>query len=131
MAVSSGNRFEYGGDGGTPEIGLAALEHFYYTQDYSALATYMPLATLAATFYDEHYARDESGTVVIWPTGVLEVGMHGNLSSTTITTTIAATPLDGERRRRMIFEQKTTSVLSAAGLFFFVVVVLFASSTKM
>ncbi len=77
VAVSSGNRFEYGGDGGTPEIGLAALEHFYYTQDYSALATYMPLATLAATFYDKHYARDDNGTIVIWPTGVLEVGTKG------------------------------------------------------
>jgi hypothetical protein len=30
VCVGSGNRFEYGGDGGTPEIGLAALEHFYY-----------------------------------------------------------------------------------------------------
>lgn len=49
VAVPSGNRFEYGGDGGTPEIGLAALDHFYYSQDPSVLDDHLPLATLAAT----------------------------------------------------------------------------------
>ncbi len=70
--MSSGNRFEYGGDGGTPEIGFAALEHYYYTQDPAALAAYLPLATLAATFYEQHYGRAADGSVLIWPTGVLE-----------------------------------------------------------
>ena len=68
----SGNAFEYGGDGGTPEIALAALEHFYYTGNTTALARFLPLATLAATFYDLHYARDPAGRLRIFPTGVLE-----------------------------------------------------------
>lgn len=72
--VDSGNRFEYGGDGGTPEIGMVALDHFYYTNDYSALEKYLPLASLAAVFYDAHYPRDNNGTgnLRITPTGVLE-----------------------------------------------------------
>jgi hypothetical protein len=68
----SGNAFEYGGDGGTPEIALAALEHYVYTQNETALARYLPLATSAATFYAEHYARDGAGRLRIFPTGVLE-----------------------------------------------------------
>ena len=69
---TSGNAFEYGGDGGTPEIGLAALEHYYYTLNETALARYLPLATLAATFYDLHYPVDGAGRLRIFPTGVLE-----------------------------------------------------------
>jgi len=68
----SGNAFEYGGDGGTPEVGLAALEHFYYTQDSAALARFLPLATLAATFYTKHYSTDATGNLYIFPTGVTE-----------------------------------------------------------
>ena len=53
VAVPSGNRFEYGGDGGTPEIGLAALDHWYYSQDASVLADHLPLASLAATVRED------------------------------------------------------------------------------
>ena len=69
---SSGNAFEYGGDGGTPEVALAALEHFYYTQDAAALQRHLPLATLAAAFYNQRYPRFPNGTLRIFPTGVLE-----------------------------------------------------------
>jgi hypothetical protein len=69
---SSGNAFEYSGDGGTPEVALAALEHYYYTQDEAALARYLPLALLAAEFYTHHYPRFPNGTLRVWPTGVTE-----------------------------------------------------------
>jgi hypothetical protein len=73
VCVGSGNRAEYGGDGGTPEIGLAALDHFYYTQDFDALAAHLLLPTLAADFYGLHYPFDEgTGRLRIAPTGVLE-----------------------------------------------------------
>lgn len=69
---SSGNAFEYSGDGGTTEIALAALTHYYYTQNATALARFLPLASLAATFFDLHYGRDARGRLRIFPTGVLE-----------------------------------------------------------
>lgn len=57
-------------------MGMMALEHFMHTQDEAALATYLPLATLAIDFVSQHYPnRTAEGQLVIWPT---QSGEHTN-----------------------------------------------------
>eukprot|EP00047_Mylnosiga_fluctuans_P009520 m.263358 g.263358 ORF g.263358 m.263358 type:complete len:1042 (+) comp26666_c0_seq1:28-3153(+) len=64
---------DYGGDGGTPEVAMAVLDHYLYTQDEATLQAYLPIATLAMDFFMQHYPnRTSDGKVVVWPTQALE-----------------------------------------------------------
>ena len=69
---------DYGGDGGTPEVALAVLDLYLYTNDEELAERYLPIAFAAADFFMQHYknrTRDASGQekVVIWPTQALEM----------------------------------------------------------
>jgi hypothetical protein len=64
---------DFGGDGGTPEVALMVLDAYLYSNDAAKLQQYLPIATLAADFFRQHYLnRTTDGKYVIWPTQALE-----------------------------------------------------------
>jgi hypothetical protein len=64
---------DFGGDGGTPEVALAVLDAYMYTNNLTLLKQYLPLVTETADFFLQHYPnRTDDGQYVFWPTQVLE-----------------------------------------------------------
>jgi hypothetical protein len=64
---------DFGGDGGTPEVALAVLDAYMYTNNLTLLKKYLPLVTETADFFLQHYPnRTDDGQYVFWPTQVLE-----------------------------------------------------------
>jgi hypothetical protein len=64
---------DYGGDGGTPEVAMAVLDHYLYTGDTAKLQAYLPIAVQAIEFFMQHYTnRTTDGKIVVWPTQALE-----------------------------------------------------------
>jgi hypothetical protein len=65
---------DQGGDSGTGEYSLMALDYLQWTGDATTFADkYMVLATQAAEYFMNHYQnRSADGRVVVWPAQVLE-----------------------------------------------------------
>jgi len=65
---------DQGGDSGTGEWSLMALDFLLYTNNASLAAPYLPLAFGAADFFMHHFANNSlrDGRVVVWPAQVLE-----------------------------------------------------------
>ncbi len=58
--------FDYGGDGGTPEVALFALDYLLYTNDTTKFLRYLPLVISTADFFRQHYAnRSTNGDLMI------------------------------------------------------------------
>lgn len=63
---------DYGGDGGTPEIALFALDYLLFSNDTTKFLRYLPLVLSTADFFRQHYTNRSNGEIVIYPTQVLE-----------------------------------------------------------
>jgi hypothetical protein len=65
---------DQGGDSGTGEWSLMALDFLLYTNNASLAAPYLPLAFGAADFFMNHFTNNSlrDGRVVVWPAQVLE-----------------------------------------------------------
>ena len=62
-------RLDWGGDSGTGEMAIMAMDYFNWVGD----AQYLPLAYSVADFYMGHFNnRSEDGRVLVWPAQVLE-----------------------------------------------------------
>ncbi len=69
LSASGYLHLDGGGDSGTGEWALMALDWYTWTGD----ATYLPLAFAAADFLSQHYPnRTADGKLVVWPAQVLE-----------------------------------------------------------
>jgi hypothetical protein len=65
---------DQGGDSGTGEWSLMALDYFLWTGDATAFAPYLKLPVQAANYFMNHFLGNTSsdGRVIVWPAQVLE-----------------------------------------------------------
>ena len=60
-------KVDWGGNSGTGEFALMAIDFFTWTGD----SAYLPLAFAAADFFMQHFPnRSSTGRVIVWPAQV-------------------------------------------------------------
>lgn len=66
-------RFDFGGDGGLPELCMMLLDHYLYTLDNATLRRYYPLLNGTLAFFYHHYGASSAAEKLrIFPTQALE-----------------------------------------------------------
>ena len=76
-------RFDFGGDGGLPELCMMLLDHYLYTLDDTMMAKYLPLLSGTLDFFARHYNYSAAdGKLRIFPTQALETYQCPNWPAT-------------------------------------------------